>query len=175
MADRGNISTRRSDRAWGRFANELGITFNIGTQNRWVSGMYKDHGVCLDICFKKRGPVLTRVSLSMVRNRGGRLELFRETLMAKLAKFMEFLVDVELGDVEFDPGYVVCCADPLVPARAIQSVTRARLLKLRRWRFTWYAREAWAVRRGYEHDPQRLMEVFRILLEVAQELESYDS
>jgi len=166
--------SRREMNAWGRFARALGLVFYMGIHDHWVSGQFHRYRMSLNAIISPKGYIVTRLSLTLV-NSTGHLALFRETWAKRIEKLLGLQIDIQLGDVEFDPHYIVYSPDPALPARAIQSITRARLLELKQWRFNWYANEARAERVGCEHDPERLEKVLWILLEVAQELEGLEA
>ena len=174
LANQGNCYvalSRRDLRAWGRFARNLGLAFHFDVQDRWVHGDYRGHAMRLYAAISPRGRIVTRLRLLMAPSAPEQVALFRETWRWKLEKLLGRQVDIQLEDVEFGPRYIVFSPDPALPARVIQSITRARLLELRHWKFNWYSTQALAEREGFEHDPERLERVLWILLEVAQELE----
>ncbi len=115
----------------------------------------------------------TRLRISLVPPFGGHLVLRHEGLQAKLGKLVADTEDIQLYDVEFDPHYIVQCPDPSFPKDVLRPEIREKLLRVKKYQFTWSLDDAEARRAGEEFDVDSLQTLVEILLDVAEELEKY--
>ena len=171
------LSHRAQVRAWTELAEQLGLTCEA-SQNPLskitVSGVYRSRQVWLGTITRGSGKhrhTYTRVVSTLNGPAPFQMELYQQSIFSSIAKAVG-MQDIELGDANLDPKYVIKGQPVVAVQRALLSMDlRQRLLEMPALHLMVTGQEVTCEKHGIERDANRLRDIFDLVSSLADQVE----